>query len=167
MRTKSLRRSVLGFLTTALLTGGLTAAATGAAQADVAAPPAALAGGAYFTIDWSSFPNLPEDRVELSGCAGDPAVPADSIQLVLEAAPNITWWKAIDAHAWDGSRIGWAETSTANHGPSSLTLRVGDVADVVLVKAGFLNTYKGMYLLDNQQLAARAGSCTTLRWQRD
>lgn len=159
---------MMGLATTALFTTGLLGGITGQAQASTTSDgPSGQAHGAYYTIDWSAFPDLPEDRVELSGCPGNPAVPADSIQLVLESAPNITWWKAIDAHAWDGSRIGWAETSTANHGPSSLTLRIGDVADVVLAKAGLFNTYKGMYLLDNQQLAAKAGTCSTLRWQRD
>jgi hypothetical protein len=169
MGKRSVRRAVVGFAAAAAaLSGGLAVGTAQPAQASTApASHAVLTSRAYYTIDWSSFPDLREDRVDLSGCAGNPAVPADSIQLVLESAPNITWWKAIDAHAWDGSRIGWAETNSANHGPSTVTLRVSDVEDVVLAKAGFLNTYKGMYQLDHDQLAAKAGTCNTLRWQRD
>ncbi|MEU0883351.1 hypothetical protein ABZ345_32495 [Lentzea sp. NPDC005914] len=139
------------------LTGGAQAARGVTAISDVTA--------FARDIDWGSFPDLPEDRIALSESPG--VVPGDSIRLVLESAPNITWWKAIDAHAWDGSNIGWVETKNANHGPNGMTVRLDDVSDIVLAKAGFLGVYKGMYRLSNEQLRQKAGSQVTFRWQRD
>lgn len=124
-------------------------------------------GIAYYWIDWGSFPDLPEDRVLLSGCPGNPAVPADSIMLVLSSASDIDYWKQIEALSWSGNRVGVIETSGGHRGPSSMTLRASDIQALRLVKAGFLNTPKHMYALDHDQVLARAGTCAALHWQRD
>lgn len=164
MNMQSVRSVLLGLLITAAFSAGLigSAAATGGATSGSTPDEVTLYAR---DIDWGLFPSLPEDRIALSETPG--AVPGDSIRLVLESAPNITWWKAIDAHAWDGSNIGWVETKNANHGPNGMTLRLDDVSDIVLAKAGFLGAYKGMYRLSNDQLRQKAGSQVTFRWQSD
>jgi len=141
---QSVRSVLLGLLMTAAFVAGLIGSAQAVEGSVSGSAPEDVTRYAR-DVDWGGFPSLPEDRIALSEMPG--VVPADSIRLVLESAPNITWWKAIDAHAWDGSNIGWVETKNANHGPNGMTLRLDDVGDIVLAKAGFLGAYKGMYRL--------------------
>lgn len=125
----------------------------------------ASAASAYHDVSWSDFPDLPEDRVLVTETTNQ--VDTGQVVLALESAPYITWWKALDAHGWNDQNMGWVETKNANHGSNEMTLRLDDLQDVILAKGGFFGAYKGMYRLDHDQLAAKAGSRITFRWQRD
>jgi hypothetical protein len=136
-----------------------------AVMISVFAASSASAASAYYGVDWSSFPNLPEDRVSVTEVTNQ--VAPTHIYLELESAPYITWWKALDAHGWNDHNVGWVETKNANHGPNGMVLRLDDVQDVILAKGGWWGLYKGMYRLDHDTLKAKAGSKITFRWQAD
>ena len=136
-----------------------------AVMASAFAASSANAASAYYGVDWSSFPDLAEDRVSVTETPNQ--VDSGHVWLELESAPYISWWKALDAHGWNDDNMGWVETKNANHGPTGMVLRLDDLQDVILAKGGFFGSYKGMYRLDHDTLAAKAGSKITFRWQRD
>ena len=116
-------------------------------------------------VSWSDFPDLPEDRVLVTEATNQ----VDTGQVVARAGVGAVH------HMVEGARRSRLERpehglgrnqERQTHGWNEMTLRLDDLQDVILAKGGFFGAYKGMYRLDHDQLAAKAGSRITFRWQR-
>ncbi len=116
-------------------------------------------------VQLSSFPNLSvEDTVSLQISAHGGG---SHVELVLESAPDVTWWKALEVSSHTGVLLGRAETVDADHGPNAKAIGASDLpaARLILAKAKIFGVHTGMYELRN--LDAHAGQRLHFIWQRD
>lgn len=125
---------------------------------------------AHHIIKWSSFPTLPkpgddqQDTVRLK--IDDNVHPKEFIELVLQTTRKM-WWKRMDAYGYNDRLLTYRETKDENQGPVSMVLRLDDIEELILAKAGLGGFYKGMYAIDNPVLREKAGSRVTFTWEKD
>jgi hypothetical protein len=117
------------------------------------------------TTYWSNFPAVSgEDRIELyESLISDP----QSIQVCLEAASYITWWKQLKFLDWNGGDLGSVYTQDGNHGPNCMERRVSDIRQLEIWKAKAFGAHTHMYTLHYNQVALKAGKKIVFRWVRD
>jgi hypothetical protein len=116
-------------------------------------------------IQISRFPDLSvEDTVSLEISAHDSG---PLLELVLETAPDVTWWKALEVRSLSGELLARVETHDADHGPEVATVEASLLpgARLVLAKAKVFGAHTGMYEL--RDLDAHVGERLRFRWQRD
>lgn len=111
-----------------------------------------------------SHPLSVEDTVSLDESA---IADGSSVQFVLESAPVVTWWKALELHAPDDHIIRSVETQDANHGPQSMSASATELrgARLVLAKAKIFGIHTGMYELRN--LDTELGNNLHFVWETD
>jgi hypothetical protein len=170
--TRPVRRVALLAVAAALF-AGLTAGAP--AHAGGPAPTTAPAAGSGFgitadacggglAIDLDDFPFLPDDRIDLQQVGG--VLPADLIEIVLVAGPGIDRYKAIRACRNNGTEIDRVEVVN-NVNSDSMVLRLADVNQLALRKAGFLGIRHNVYLLERGDLSGLGGSRLVFTWRVD
>ncbi|MBC6460432.1 hypothetical protein [Actinomadura sp. HBU206391] len=116
-------------------------------------------------IQISRFPEpSPEDSVSLEISAHDGG---SRLELVLETAPGVTRWKAIQVRSLSGRLLAEVETQGADHGPQVAIVEASALpgARLVLAKAKAFGARTAMYEL--RGLDVHVGERLKFLWQRD
>jgi hypothetical protein len=113
----------------------------------------------------ADFPGL--SREDTISVTISPAASPDDVEFVLETAPEVTWWKAIELRSADGAMTAQRETQDSDHGPHSFSAHADDLVGsrLTLAKAKIFGIHTGMYELQN--LSGQRGSRIHFLWQRD
>jgi hypothetical protein len=117
-------------------------------------------------ISWSRFDGLLPDQDLINVTVEPGAVSQDKVELRLESAPWITWWKGITLVT--SKRILRAETQDNNHG-QSIVLDYSEFYYSIALsfeKAKFFGNHTGVYVLSDFTHIPR-GSRARFRWVQD
>jgi len=111
-------------------------------------------------------PRLPDgDHIWLTVEPSD--VGADGIEISLQTALDVTWYKEIKAFDSFDQALGWVSTKDAAHGPVSMVLSdVTLITNLVFTKAKAFGIHAGIYTID-QGLYDQRGNKLTFNWTQD
>jgi hypothetical protein len=112
-----------------------------------------------------NFPDLSVEDTVISDSL--PGGSGADLELELETAPEVTWWKALEVQTPGGAPLMWVETQDADHGPNLIVVPASllPFTKLVLAKAKVFGIHTGMYELYN--LDAHSGRRLRFLWQRD
>jgi len=117
-------------------------------------------------INWTDFPNL-RDFDHFAVAMDLPGTPGQ-INITLNTAASITWWKSIKfSNIRTGQRLTEGETQDANHGPVSIRITSADYAShkFTICKAKIFGIHTEMYEI--LELSAKDGKNISLTWLTD
>lgn len=119
-------------------------------------------------IDWSVFNAGPTWDGDLIDAVIEPnAVPADTVEFVLETTPATRWWKALTVPDGLGSSWEiWAQDEKHSDRVSLWADQVRNGQSLEFKKAKSLGIHTGMYLLGGLDRLT-GGSRVTFRWVQD
>ena len=116
-------------------------------------------------ITLANFPDVSrEDTITLvRGGSSNPA----TIEVSLQTAATITWWKGLELVSADGTVVDHVNTKDSNHGPTTVMSLPANQAGTVrlrLLKAKLFGVHTGRYDLE---LTGEVGKRLDLEWTRD
>jgi hypothetical protein len=119
-------------------------------------------------IDWSVFNAGPTWDGDLIEAIVEPnVVPSNTVDFVLEAAPHVTWWKALRVP--DGEGSSWEIWTQDDRKVDSVSLwdhQVRNGQSLEFKKANNFGVHTGMYLLGGLERLT-GGSRVTFKWVQD